>query len=186
MELAAARNTLTLKHTYINEINADKLGATARAVTTVWGAFVLQMKTTHWSSAMNTVAQWREKKEKDDKTQLEKLLTSSTWYFYAHLASLSMINFVLIFLWFGSSILCLPSVVKKKKKEKKNILHTCSFYTKQLHCYPPLPSTPFFSSVLYSGFYTETCTNHLDSDLLQASAFLMRYACWNGRVTEQN
>lgn len=47
MELAAARNTLALKHTYINEISADKLGATAHAVTTVWGVFVLQMKTTH-------------------------------------------------------------------------------------------------------------------------------------------
>lgn len=47
MELAAARNTLALKHTYINEKNADKLGAIARAFTAVWGVFVLQMKTTH-------------------------------------------------------------------------------------------------------------------------------------------
>lgn len=112
MELAAARNTLALKHTYIKEKNADKLGAIARAVTTVWGVFVLQMKTTHWSSAMNTVAQWKGGKKRKR--------------------------------WDSDTNKTQPTSV---------------------------PPPPFFSYVLSSSFYTET--NHLDSDLLQASAFLM-------------
>lgn len=68
---------------------------------------------------------------------------------------------------------CVPANSCKKKR-KKSYFH------------PSLTLSSVWVCVSHSGALTETLCKTLDSDLLQASAFLVRRAWWNRRVTEQN